>query len=342
MPGYLSAERAGRHEVDAAAFACPDCSSFEAARRSVAGMGRQAAELHAFQDEPPQMPSGSVGKAGYLHLGFRHDEARGRTVLADMDRRVPLLAQKALYWEESQPGMACVIIIAPSGCVVQGDRLALDVEAGPGSCVLVTSQSAAKVHSMDHGYASQMQSFRLGEEAYLEYMPDQLILHRHSRYLQDTFVTLPASASFVYGELMVPGRRWHHEDELFGFDIYSAGLRVSRPGGREEDVLFEERLVLEPEDTDFRNVGVMGGFTVLGSVYAFVPERHTAPLKNAIGSEVSAALAWGASILPHGAGLALRVLGHDAAGVRAKMRGFHSLVREAVLGRPLPPEFLWR
>ena len=341
MPGYLSAER-GRPGEEVAAFACPDCSSFEAARRSVAGMGRQAAELHAFQDEPPQMPSGSVGKAGYLHLGFQHDEARGRTVLADMDRRVPLLAQKALYWEESQPGMACVIVIAPSGCVVQGDRLALDVEAGPGSCALVTSQSAAKVHSMDHGYASQMQSFRLGEEAYLEYMPDQLILHRHSRYLQDTFVTLPASASFVYGELMVPGRRWHHEEELFGFDIYSAGLRVSRPGGREEDVLFEERLVLEPEDTDFRNVGVMGGFTVLGSVYAFVPERHTAPLKNAIGSEVSAALAWGASILPHGAGLALRVLGHDAAGVRAKMRGFHSLVREAVLGRPLPPEFLWR
>ncbi len=341
MPGYLSEER-GRPGEEVAAFSCPDCSSFEAARRSVAGMGRQAAELHAFQDEPPQMPSGSVGKAGYLHLGFRHDEARGRTVLADMDRRVPLLAQKALYWEESQPGMACVIVIAPSGCVVQGDRLALDVEAGPGSCALVTSQSAAKVHSMDHGYASQMQSFRLGEEAYLEYMPDQLILHRHSRYLQDTFVTLPASASFVYGELMVPGRRWHHEEELFGFDIYSAGLRVSRPGGREEDVLFEERLVLEPEDTDFRNVGVMGGFTVLGSVYAFVPERHTAPLKNAIGSEVSAALAWGASILPHGAGLALRVLGHDAAGVRAKMRGFHSLVREAVLGRPLPSEFLWR
>jgi hypothetical protein len=28
--------------------------------------------------------------------------------------------------------------------------------------------------------------------------------------------------------------------------------------------------------------------------------------------------------------------------VRAKMRAFHSLVREAVLGRALPAEFLWR
>ncbi|WP_458399793.1 urease accessory protein UreD [Mailhella sp.] len=321
---------------------CPDCSSFEASRRAVAGMGAQAFELADFRDEPPQMPSGAAGKAGYLRLDFRHDAALGRTVLSDLDRRAPLLAQKALYWEESQPGMACVIVIASSGCVVQGDRLALDVHAGPGACALVTTQSASKVHSMGHSYASQLQRFSVEEEAYLEYMPDPLILHRGSRWLQDTFVTLPASASFVYGELLVPGRRWHHEEELFGFDIYSAGLSVSRPGGREEDILFEERLVLDPGEVDFRNIGIMGAFDVLGSVYAFLPERYLAGLKNAIGSDLTEALAWGASILPRGAGLALRVLGRDTGIVRAKMREFHSLVREAVLGRPLPPEFLWR
>ena len=341
MAGLLSSENAASIAVGNPAF-CPDCSSFEAAHRSVAGMGERAFELSPFRDEPPQMASGSVGKAGYLRLAFRHDEARGRTVLADMDRRTPLLAQKALYWEESQPGMACVIVIAASGCVVQGDRLALDVTAGPGACALVTTQSASKVHSMDHSYASQMQRFSLGEEAYLEYMPDPLILHRHSRYLQDTFVTLPASACFVYGELLVPGRRWHHEEELFGFDIYSAGLHVARPGAGEDGVLFEERLVLDPDDMDFRNVGVMGGFDILGSVYAFLPQRHAATLKNAIGSDITDALAWGASVLPGGAGLALRVLGRDTATVRGKMREFHSLVREAVLGRPLPPDFLWR
>jgi len=321
---------------------CPDCSSFEASRRAVAGMGAQAFELADFRDEPPQMPSGAAGKAGYLRLDFRHDAELGRTVLSDLDRRAPLLAQKALYWEESQPGMACVIVIASSGCVVQGDRLALDVHAGPGASALVTTQSASKVHSMGHSYASQLQRFSVEEEAYLEYMPDPLILHRGSRWLQDTFVTLPASSSFVYGELLVPGRRWHHEEELFGFDIYSAGLSVSRPGGREEDILFEERLVLDPGEVDFRNIGIMGAFDVLGSVYAFLPERHLAGLKNAIGSDLTETLAWGASILPRGAGLALRVLGRDTGKVRGKMREFHSLVREAVLGRPLPPEFLWR
>ena len=107
-------------------------------------------------------------------------------------------------------------------------------------------------------------------------------------------------------------------------------------------MLFEERLVLDPGETDFRNIGVMGGFEVLGSVYALLPERHAAGLKNAIGSDVTESLAWGASVLPRGSGLALRVLGRDTGSVRSKMREFHSLVREAVLGRPLPPEFLWR
>ncbi len=332
---------------------------FDSSRQAVARMAADAFEFRAFLSEPPQMASGATGKAGYLRLAFEHDEERGRTVLSSLDRRVPLLAQKALYWEESQPGMACVIVIATTGCTVQGDRLALDVSAGPGSCALVTTQCASKVHSMEHNYAAQLQRFRLGEGSYLEYMPDALILHRSARYLQDTLVTLPASASFVYGEILMPGRRWHHEEELFGFDMYSAGLRVMRPGAEEEEcgwdpdfgfgveqeegeVLFEERLVLEPDEMEFRNVAIMGGFEVLGSLYALVPERFVAPLKNAFPSDITDVLAWGVSILPRCVGVVLRVLGHDTESVRAKMREFHSLVRERMLGRPLPPGFLWR
>ncbi|MBQ4616522.1 MAG: urease accessory protein UreD [Mailhella sp.] len=342
MPEHAILERGQESGVMPFSGICFDCSSFESARHSMAVMEKQSSELAGYLDEPPQMPSGTVGKAGYLRLGFRYDEKLGRTVLADMDRRTPLLAQKALYWEESQPGMACVIIIAATGCVVQGDRLALDVNAGPDSLALITTQCASKVHSMGHNYASQLQTFRLGERSYLEYMPDPLILHRSARYVQDTHVLLPASASFVYGELLVPGRRWHHDEELFGFDLYSAGLRVSRPGKSGDSVLFEERLVMEPDSTDFRNIGVMGGFDVLGSVYAFVPERKLAEIRNAVKADITDSLAWGASILPRSSGLALRVLGRSTEKVRSKMREFHSLVRESVLGGALPPEFLWR
>lgn len=318
----------------------PDCSSFEAAGRELEELERRAVELEGYRDEPPQMKSAVVGKKGYLRLDFRRDERLGRTVLADLDRRVPLLAQKALYWEESQPDMACVITIAATGCVVQGDRMALDVRAEKDAHALVTTQSATKVHVMDHNHAAQLQRFHLEEGSWLEYVPDPLILHRHARYVQDTWVTLPESACFVYGEMLVPGRRWHHEEELFGFDLYSAGFHVCRSDDGEP--LFEERLVLEPGDSSFCNVAVMDGFEIFGSMFVLLPGKFVDELIRGAGSAVTKDLAWGALKLPAGAGVAFRVLGHGVESVRAKMREFHSLVRERALGRPLPPEFLWR
>jgi urease accessory protein len=57
-----------------------------------------------------------VGKNGLLHLDF---ESRGeRTILASLERRTPLLAQKALYFDEAMPDMACVFMT--SGCVLGG------------------------------------------------------------------------------------------------------------------------------------------------------------------------------------------------------------------------------
>ncbi len=138
----------------------------------------------------------------------------------------------------------------------------------------------------------------------------------------------------------MPGRRWHHEEEQFGFDLYSAGFHVCRKDG--EAPLFEERLVLEPDEENFCSAGVMNGFEVFGSMFALVPEPLAAQIGGAVGCSVTKDLAWGVLKLPEGAGLALRVLGHSVESVRQKTREFHSLVREKGLGRPLPPDFLWR
>ena len=60
-------------------------------------------ELAAFQDEPPQMRSGAVGKTGFLHLGF---ERRGRhTVLARLERRAPYMAQRAFVLRPGDAGL---------------------------------------------------------------------------------------------------------------------------------------------------------------------------------------------------------------------------------------------
>ena len=43
-----------------------------APRAAAEAVGASAPELAAFQDEPLQMKSGTVGKTGFLRLGFEH------------------------------------------------------------------------------------------------------------------------------------------------------------------------------------------------------------------------------------------------------------------------------
>jgi len=286
------------------------------------------------------MQSGSVGKSGYLRLDFAKDKELGRTVLTDLDRRVPFLAQKALYWDESQPGLACVIIVETSGCVIQGDRFFLDVHVGSAAQALLTTQCATKIHCMEHNYAMQMQRFTLEEGSWLEFVPDSLILHRKARFCQHTKVVVPETSSFLYGEIMVPGRLWHHEEELFGFDLFSSSFSVSRREGAPP--LMEENMVLEPEEDALCMPGVMGNYKVLGSLYAFVPQEGHKRLREDAGAEVLPALAWGSCLLPSSSGVLFRVLGQDAESVQKKMRELRSFVRETILGSPLPEDFLWR
>src|SRR5512137_794683 len=131
------------------------------------------AEFAPYRDEPPQMRSGAVGKSGRLRLGFERRD--GRTVLANLESRTPYLAQRVLHCDDALPDMAWLFMITTSGCVLQGDRLALDVTLGSGARAHVTTQSATKIHSMDANYAMQAQTFTLGAGSYLEFLPDPLI-----------------------------------------------------------------------------------------------------------------------------------------------------------------------
>ena len=180
----------------------------------VEALGASVAELAAFQDEPLQMRSGTVGKTGFLHLGF---ERRGsRTVLADLDRRSPYMVQRALYCDQTMPDLATVFLITTTGCLLQGDRLALDITLGPHAKAHVTSQSATKIHAMDANYAAQTQTITLADEAYLEFLPDPMIPHRHARFVSDTQITVAPSATLVFSEIIQSGRKHHRPDECFG------------------------------------------------------------------------------------------------------------------------------
>jgi urease accessory protein len=302
-------------------------------------IGRTAPELATFQDEPPQMASGAVGKSGFLRLGF---ERRGeQTILADLDRRAPYMAQRVLYPETAMPDLAWLFMITTSGCVLQGDRLALEVCLGPGARAHLTTQSATKVHTMDANFAVQTQSIALADDAYLEFLPEPLIPHRRARFLSDTRITIAPTATLLYSEIVQPGRKHHHPDECFGFTLLSLATGAERPDGR---TLFTEKLVIDPARRPLRQTGVMDSFDVFGNVILLAPREPAERVHARVDAEVDAAngLAFGACHLPNEAGLVFKVLGREAAQVKAKVREFWAIVREEVTATALPPPFFWR
>jgi urease accessory protein len=302
-------------------------------------LGQTAAELAAFQDEPPQMASGAVGKTGFLHLGF---ERRGdTTILADLDRRTPYMAQRVLYPDPAMPDLAWLFMITTSGCVLQGDRLALDVTLGPGARAHLTTQSATKVHSMDANFALQTQSISLADGAYLEFLPEPLIPHRRARFLSETRITVAPTATLLYGEIVQAGRKHHHPDECFGLTLLSLAVGAERPDGK---TLFTEKLVIEPARRPLRQTGVMDSFDVFGNVVLLAPKDAADRVHARVDADVDAAngVAFGACHLPSDAGLIFKVLGRETAQVKAKVREFWGIAREETAGAAIPPPFFWR
>ncbi len=299
-----------------------------------------AREVQGYQTQPRQMRAAAPGKVGELRLGFSLRD--GRSVLHDLYRVAPLLVQQALYWDEAMPELPICPIISVGGGVLQGDRYRIDISVEAGACAQVTSQSANRIHQMDANYASQQQTVRVASGAYLEYLPDFTIPYKGSRFINETEVTVAEDATVLYGEMLMSGRKHHHEDERFGLDLLSMAVSVRRPGGSE---LFAEKLLIEKGDPTVNFAAVMRGFDAFANIMCLTPPDVAGRIRERFGTlfpaEERRAVA-GVSRLPNGAGLMLRVVGVESYDVRQEVRRFWRIVREEARRRTLPEEFLWR
>lgn len=298
----------------------------------------EARELADYQDEPKQLPSGSFGKSAFLRLGF--ERRSDRSILTTLHRRAPLLVQQALYWDEEMPGLPCVYIISNSGGILQGDRNVIEIEMAPCAQAHVTTQSATKIHEMDANYATQTQTLVLGPGSYLEYLPRPTIPHKSSRFVQRTTISVDSTATLIYADILMPGRKYFGPGELFDYDLFSSTICAARPDGGS---LFTEKFVIAPRGTNVARIGAMGQFHVFGNVILLTPKAHADRLFNAVDAvlDKDAELASGVSRLPYDAGLVFKVLGMETAPVGAAVRRFWSLVRQEVVGARVPDEFLW-
>jgi urease accessory protein len=285
------------------------------------------------------MRSGAVGKTGLLHLEF---EKRGdRSILSRLRKRTPYFAHKALYFDRGMPNLPCVFLITTTGCVLQGDRLHLEVKLGPDASAHLTTQSGTQIHTMNANYAAQSQTVTMSENSYLEFLPEPMFPHSDSRFLTDTIIKTAPGSTVLYSEILMSGRKHYGSGERFLFKLFSSKIRVEDHRGVE---LVTEKYIVEPEYDDLRRVGKMGEFDVFGNVYLLTPPEHAESILESLdaGFDLQAGLAWGTSALPNQAGLLFKVLGHESGPVTNKIREFWTIVRRTVKDRPIPDPYLWR
>lgn len=299
-----------------------------------------AREMQPYLREPEAMYVGAPGKHGYLKLCFELDPD-GKSILREIDRRVPLIAQQELYFDEEMPEMPCLYILSSGGPNVDGDRYQQDITVRKDAFAWISTGAATKLAEMRYNYSGMIQNIVIEEGAYLEFMPEPIFPCKHTRFISDTRLTVDPTATVFYSEIYMGGRKYYNEGELFKYDILSVCSHGERPDGSQ---LFREKFVIDPRVIPVRQLGVMKGYDVFANVIVMTPPEHAEKIYASVVPFIDRknSFACGITHLPNGAGLLFKVLGMEPGPVKKAVREFCSEVRLEVKGHPVPAEFPWR
>ncbi|GGC91788.1 urease accessory protein UreD [Tersicoccus solisilvae] len=251
---------------------------------------------------------------GELELTVRRDAA-GRSVAAHQYHRGALRVLRPHHLDGS--GQVAYVVVNPGGAYLDRDRFRIGVEVAEGASLLLTTQSATKVYRTPGDRATQQLTARLGPGSRLEYLPDQLIAYRGSRYRQETRVAMDPTACLVLSEVVTPG--WSPNGEPFLYD--RLGLRTIVTMG--ERPVAVDNLVLAPRDgaAGMTGLGYLEGHSHVGSLLVVDPRVDDAVVDAARDRLAARAgsLTGGVSALAV-PGLTMRVLGSSTEQVTGAIR----------------------
>jgi urease accessory protein len=285
-------------------------------------------EVLAYGYDLRQLEVGRAGKIGALTLRLEQNVDNGKTVVKEQYSKVPLFTQRALYLEESIPSMAYMYIISPSGGILQGDRYRMDITLKNNAYAHITTQGATRIYRMEKNYATQIVNIIVDDGCYFEFVPDQIIPYRNSRFYQTVNLNIHDNATMLYAEMIVPGRV--ASGESFEYDIcYMKALAKNQ-----NNVLrLIDVAVLEPKKRSLNILGILGSFSVVGNMYILTKTKYTAELVTDINSVLQkfSNISGGATILPRNSGVLIRILGEVAHDIRLVMYEIIRITRKIIL-----------
>jgi urease accessory protein len=287
-------------------------------------------EVLAYGSSLAQLGVGKAGKIGALVLRLEEDKGTGKTSVKEQYSRVPLYAQRALYLEEALSNMAYMYIISPSGGILQGDRYRMDITLRKHAFAHITTQGATRIYRMEKNYATQIVNIDVGEGCYFEYIPDQVIPYRDSRFYQEANLRVHDNATLLYSEIITPGRV--ASGEHFDYDIcYMKVIAKDQNDG----LKFTDVAMLEPKKRDMKVFGVLANHEVVGNMYILTKNKMQEINMRVNDSLQSIPKVYtGATILPNNSGVGIRMLGNTASDLRYAIYEVLRIIRKIILDAP--------
>ncbi|HET9112938.1 MAG TPA: urease accessory protein UreD [Burkholderiales bacterium] len=265
-------------------------------------------------------------------MSLQYEQRGDLTALTRRDHVGPLRVQKAFYPEG---GKVChSVLLHPPAGIVGGDELAITVSVGDNAHALLTMPGAAKWYRSAAPWATQQLKFAVGNDAALEWLPQESIIFDGARAAMQTTIALAATASFIGWEVLCLGRR--ASGERFDSGALTMTTRFER-GGRP---LWLERGGLEGSSALLYSPAGLAGFSVSATLLATgknLTPSLLAACRELVPTE-SGGL-HGLTLLPDV--LVARYLGHSSEAARAWFVALWGLLRPAMLAREAHMPRIW-
>ena len=182
---------------------------------------------------------------------------------------------------------------------------------------------------MDKNFATQILNISLDSNCYFEYVPDQIIPYRDSRFYQSVNLNLDDDATLIYSETIVPGRM--AMGESFDYDVcYLKTIAKNHYGS----LKFVDTALLEPKKNQLKRFGILEEFNMLSNMYLLVPSKYVSIINEKINEDIIKynKVVARCSILPHDSGIVVRILGNMIDDIKEVTHHILKICRKEILG----------
>ncbi len=249
-----------------------------------------------------------AGRQAAASLSFLRDRRQARTFLKYGYTPYPTHITRPFYLDDRQPEMATLYLQSASGGLYAEDDITLDISLARDTAVHLTPQAATVVHRCASGPARLATDIAIGPGAWLEMIGEPYILLPGARLETRTRVTLAPGAHGVLVESALAHTPAGMQHGPFFWDWHVRLATVE-----------DDTLVLDRGHLDHVSIippGALSSLGTHGSLIALGPtfdDTRLALLRQRLPRADLTSAYWGASRLATASGLALRVLGQNAA-----------------------------